>query len=571
MGRCYNTVQQQHSWDIAVVFSDKPTPPQHVTVNDVCAESCLLSWDAPEDDGGTALTQYVVEMMDLENRGKWSEAGTVEATSDKRSLKCNKLKEGHKYKFRIRAVNKVGASNPAEIKDTMLAKNLWDPPGPPRNLEATDWDKNRVDLEWEIPLMDGGAPITGYVIECKERFSADWIKCLSTETADTKATVKEGLIEGKTYEFRLQAVTKAGPGAPSEPTKQITCKSRFVKPFIRGDGMRDIVIKCGQTLTWEVQYGGEPTPDVAWFSGDKVVESDGERITINRYEQNTVITVRRCTRADSTKYKLVLTNSSGSAETKADGVVLGKPSRPMGPLEITDVRANKATVKWKKPEDDGGSPITGYVLEKRDLDSGLWVPCGEAKPDDDQMVVEGLQKGKKYKFRVKAVNKEGQSEPLESDNSVEAKNPYREPDPPRDLTIFDWDNETVTLRWDVPEFDGGRPITHFIIEQKGKFDSDFIEVLETKDNGLEVVVGELREKQDYEWRARAVNKAGKSKPCAPTPKHTCWYRNSKSLTGTQPAAHAVSLSSAFLSGKLKHMVHKHDFEYTHFVCYIYCV
>lgn len=54
--------------------------------------------------------------------------------------------------------------------------------------------------------------------------------------------------------------------------------------------------------------------------------------------------------------------------------------------------------------------------------------------------------GKKYKFRVKAVNKEGESEPLESKDPVEAKNPYREPDPPRSLEIFDWDNQSVTLK-----------------------------------------------------------------------------------------------------------------------------
>ena len=38
----------------------------------------------------------------------------------------------------------------------------------------------------------------------------------------------------------------------------------------------------------------------------------------------------------------------------------------------------------------------------------------------------GLQEGKKYKFRVKAVNPEGESEPLEADKAIIAKNPYGE-------------------------------------------------------------------------------------------------------------------------------------------------
>lgn len=55
----------------------------------------------------------------------------------------------------------------------------------------------------------------------------------------------------------------------------------------------------------------------------------------------------------------------------------GKPSSPQGPLVAEEVRANHVKVKWNKPEDSGGSDITGYVLEKMDLDTGHWVPAGE--------------------------------------------------------------------------------------------------------------------------------------------------------------------------------------------------
>ena len=107
---------------------------------------------------------------------------------------------------------------------------------------------------------------------------------------------------------------------------------------------------------------------------------------------------------------------------------------------MTDVRAKKATVHWEKPEDDGGTPVTHYVIERQDVDTGRWVPCGEAGPEDTEAEVDGLTEGKNYKFRVKAVNNEGESEPLETEEAVTAKNPYTVPDPPVKLVIDDWDN-----------------------------------------------------------------------------------------------------------------------------------
>lgn len=41
-----------------------------------------------------------------------------------------------------------------------------------------------------------------------------------------------------------------------------------------------------------------------------------------------------------------------------------------------------------------------------------------------EMKVDGLIPGHDYKFRVKAVNKEGESEPLETIGTITAKDPY---------------------------------------------------------------------------------------------------------------------------------------------------
>ena len=79
-------------------------------------------------------------------------------------------------------------------------------------------------------------------------------------------------------------------------------------------------------------------------------------------------------------------------------------------------------LKWKEPKDDGGLPVEHYLVEKMDTSTGKWKEVG--KIHDTQCGVPDLEKGKKYKFRVKAVNKEGASEPLTAEKETTAKDPF---------------------------------------------------------------------------------------------------------------------------------------------------
>lgn len=47
-------------------------------------------------------------------------------------------------------------------------------------------------------------------------------------------------------------------------------------------------------------------------------------------------------------------------------------------FQISDVHKEGCKLKWKRPKDDGGTPIEYYQVEKMDPESGCWVPCGRA-------------------------------------------------------------------------------------------------------------------------------------------------------------------------------------------------
>ncbi len=46
------------------------------------------------------------------------------------------------------------------------------------------------------------------------------------------------------------------------------------------------------------------------------------------------------------------------------------------------------------------------------------------EPDQTECGVRGLQDGHDYMFRVKALNSEGESDPLLTDKAIKAKDPY---------------------------------------------------------------------------------------------------------------------------------------------------
>ncbi len=82
---------------------------------------------------------------------------------------------------------------------------------------------------WSPPESDGGAEITGYVVEMKDTSTSRWTKATTTKTVtETELTVKN-LVEGRKYHFHVAAVNKAGQGPFSDPSEPRMAKSPFGK------------------------------------------------------------------------------------------------------------------------------------------------------------------------------------------------------------------------------------------------------------------------------------------------------------------------------------------------------
>lgn len=98
--------------------SDIPGPPEGpVEISDIDSDACSLSWNKPLEDGGSNITNYVVEKCDV-NRGDWV---TAVSSCSKTSCRLGKLIPGKEYVFRIRAENRFGVSDSIQ-SGRMVAK-----------------------------------------------------------------------------------------------------------------------------------------------------------------------------------------------------------------------------------------------------------------------------------------------------------------------------------------------------------------------------------------------------------------------------------------------------------------
>ncbi len=499
---------------------DKPGPPEGpLKASDIHATGCTLKWKRPKDDGGAPVEYYQVEKLDPDT-GLWMPCGRSTDTS----LDVKGLTPKKKYKFRVRAVNSEGESEPLNGDEEVEAKDPFEAPGAPRNLELVDYDADSADLKWDEPKDTGGAEITGYLVEKKDEYGR-WVKAHEVPGTQTKCTVPN-LITGEKYKFRVKALTAGGVSEPSNEVGPVLIKARNLPPKIDRTNLMEVRVRAGESFNFDVNISGEPPPEKMWLSNDKEIKSS-ERIKIVFNDYNTKIFIRDATRKENGKLIITAENVNGSDRAEVKIIVIDRPGPPTGPLEVKDMTADDCLLKWRPPKDDGGMPISHYVVEACDeSEGGRWMPAGETEGPDTKMKVKGLKKGHKYKFRVKAVNKEGKSDPLETSGQYEAKNPFEKPTKPGRPEVEDFDTEWAKLKWDKPEFDGGSPITGYIIEKKDDLSGKWEVAARTEGDEPSGKVKGLVEGVTYQFRVRAVNKAGESDVSEPSASHKARPKNS---------------------------------------------
>ena len=82
------------------------------------------------------------------------------------------------------------------------------------------------------------------------------------------------------------------------------------------------------------------------------------------------------------------------------------------------------------------------------------------------------------------------------------------PDPPSKPTVSDIKATQISICWTPPTFDGGTPIISYLVEYKAVSSTEWIQCKLVKSTETTILVNDLQEKTQYQFRVSAENQVG---------------------------------------------------------------
>ena len=391
----------------AMTDAEPPDPPMDLIATARGTSRIELSWEAPLYNGGVALTGYQVEVSS-DGGSKWEilEANTSSLSTDYTHTGLDPATTRH---YRVSAINSADlVSEPSNVD---YATTDATTPDPPTNLMAEADGTSQIDLSWTAPAYDGGAAITGYQIEVSVDRGLTWDDLVANTNNTNKTYSHTGLTPASTRHYRVSAINRVGPGAPSneaEATTDATVPNAPLRLTANAEDHQQI------DLDWDV-------PDFdggAEITGYRIEVSENAGSTWTDLVANTGSTTTAYSHtglspASTRHYRVSAINEIGTgepsnvADATTDAVVPDPPTN----LVATAKEPTLIELNWSAPAYNGGAPIVSYRIEVSE-DGITWTDLQRSTGVSLTTYSHvGLKPGSTRHYRVSAINIAGTGSP----------------------------------------------------------------------------------------------------------------------------------------------------------------
>uniref|UniRef100_A0A2K5H7Q6 Myomesin-1 n=1 Tax=Colobus angolensis palliatus TaxID=336983 RepID=A0A2K5H7Q6_COLAP len=387
-------------------------------------------------------------------------------------------------------------------------------PAAPLDVKCLEANKDYIIISWKQPAVDGGSPILGYFIDKCEVGTDSWSQCNDTPVKFARFPVT-GLIEGRSYIFRVRAVNKTGIGFPSRVSEPVAALDPAEKARLKSNvcgslsilGYPECVLLMFPCCFSEGIVPGPPT-DLSVTEATRSYVVLSWKPPRQRGHEGIMYFVEKC--------------EAGTENWQRVNTELPVKSPRFALFDLAEGKSYCFRVRCSnsagvgEPSDATEVTVVGDKLGKQLTlgGQGRWITRSGVQ---DQFTCHGLVTGQSYIFRVRAVNAAGLSEYSQDSEAIEVKAAIAPPSPPHDITCLESFRDSMVLGWKQPDKIGGAEITGYYV--------NYCEVIDGvpgkwREANVKAVseeaykISNLKENMVYQFQVAAMNMAGLGAPSA---------------------------------------------------------
>ncbi|XP_029312068.1 myosin light chain kinase, smooth muscle-like isoform X2 [Cottoperca gobio] len=302
---------------------------------------------------------------------------------------------------------------------------------------------------------------------------------LSSASKEGRQHRDENKVSTAIRDIDLQAKVSTSKGPPVE----------FVNP------PEQVEVRVGEQARLHCEFRSSCVPVACcWiYNKDKVVLG-GPRTSVWSSETQSDVEISQACPDDTGSYTVVVRNTKGSSQHTVSLSVIDRPDPPASQPVVSKLSTQSLVLSWTGPSYDGGTAVLGYKVEVRQEgqdEPESWTEATSRCKNTTYHVRSGLEPLVQYRFRVRAYNSAGVSDPSKESECVKMATAKKEKKDEPDSYI------TVTIDTKHKAED------HYKVHEKlgvGKFGQVFR--MSHKDTG-QVVAGKFYRARTSKERAAA--------------------------------------------------------------------
>ncbi|KIH51717.1 fibronectin type III domain protein, partial [Ancylostoma duodenale] len=299
------------------------------------------------------------------------------------------------------------------------------------------------------------------------------------------------------------ALSEKEASAPAHITLEVAPEVK-----IKEDLGEELTKHAHSELDFHVEASGNPQPIVTILHNGERIQSRA-KVDVAEYDDTVSVRMKNLTMDDIGTIKIIAENASGVTQKEIRLNVIDVPSEPLE-LQAKNITKDSTTLLWHPPTETNGSPVVGYVIERKAVDSSRWRTIGKTDARTLRFEAQDLLSKQVYGFRVLALNEAGEGPPCQPVDII-TKDEDAEITPEEvvsletpDAPVAELDGTDAVVSWE--------PVPNGILYrlERKQDSSEWLELMTTGETTF--VDTFLKEAGSYTYRVIAKNANAESAP-----------------------------------------------------------